>query len=438
MTEHVFTLSAMRAAIKAVTDGGHSVFSPSGSKMWLGCSGSLIPNLFAPDDSGEDAAYGTVGHMVAELWLKSGQKPRHLLGTKQWVEAGDWGFQIEVDEVMMDHVHRYVSWCKMLPGSHYVETRVDFSRLTPIENQGGTADHCACTYQRMVITDLKMGKGVHVYAKDNSQALLYALGFFYEWDWLYDFQEIEIRIAQPRRENMDTWTVSRKFLLEFAEYVRKRAHAAWVQNAPRTPSADACQWCRVSATCAAYAKTVIDGSGGAFDDIGDTIGAQAMREFRESLMNADEDRDTVDAATLTTEELDKLYAWRGGVERFWKKVALELSKRAAAGAKLKRWKLVEGRTRRAFRSKPEAVKRLVSLGCKLSDVVEEVTVSPAQAEELLRKAGHKTKDLPELMKGLTFKAPGKATLASVKDGRPSLEDVSADAFSDIIEMNEEI
>lgn len=428
----------MRAAIKAVTDGGHSVFSPSGSKMWLGCAGSLIPNLFAPDDSGEDAAYGTVGHMVAETWLKSRKKPLHLLGTKHWIEAGDWGFHILVDEVMMDHVHRYVSWCEMLPGSHYVETRVDFSQLTPIPNQGGTADHCACTYQRMVITDLKMGKGIHVYAKENSQALLYALGFFYEWDWLYDFQEIEIRIAQPRRDNMDVWIVSREYLLAFAEYVKKRAHAAWQQNAPRTPSEDACQWCRVVATCAAHAKVLIDASGGAFDDIGDTVGAHAMREFREKMMAADDTLDTVDAATLTTEELDKLYAWRGGVERFWKKVCAELSRRAADGAKLKRWKLVEGRTHRVFRDEKAAAERLIELGCKKSDVMKTAVPSPAQAEELLRKAGYKSKELPDLMKGMTFSPPGKPSLASVKDKRQSLEDVSADAFSDIIEMNEEL
>ena len=428
----------MQAAIKAVTDGGHSVFSPSGSKMWLGCSGSLIPNLFAPDDSGEDAAYGTVGHMVGETWLKEGRKPLHLLGTKHWVEAGDWGFHILVDETMMDHVHRYVSWCEMLPGSHYVETRVDFSQLTPIPNQGGTADHAACTFGRMVITDLKMGKGVHVYAKDNSQALLYALGFFYAWDWFYDFQEIEIRIAQPRRDNMDTWIVSREYLLEFAEYVKKRAFAAWVQNAPRTPSEDACQWCRVRGTCAAYAKVIVDCSGGAFDDIGDTIGAQGMREFRDRLMSSGDTLDTIDAATLTTEELDKLYAWRGGVERFWEQVKVELSRRAADGAKLKRWKLVESRSNRVFRDKKKAAARLIELGCNPNEVVEKKTVSPAQAEELLRKAGYTSKELPDLLKDMAIKPPGKATLASVKDSRASLEDVSADAFSDIIEMQEDL
>lgn len=437
MSEHIFTLAQMRAAMQAVVDGGHSVFSPSGSKMWLGCSGSLIPNLFAPDDAGEDAAYGTVGHMVGEVWLKTGVKPRHLLGTKHWVESGDWGFHILVDEVMMDHVARYVNWCDMLPGTHYVETRVDFSQLTPIPNQGGTADHCACTYQRMVITDLKMGKGVHVYAVENSQALIYALGFFFEWDWLYDFQEIVIRIAQPRRENMVEWTVDRKYLLAFADYVKERAHAAWIQNAPRTPSADACQWCKVIATCAAHAKVIVDATGGAFDSLGDTISEVGMRGFKDTLAE-NEIVDAIDASTLTTEELDKLYAWRGTVEKFWKKVTIELSQRAADGAKLQRWKLVEGRTHRAFKNAKVAAESLIELGCERDAVITVETCSPAKAELLLRKAGYKTKELPGLLKDLVFKPPGKATLASIKDARPTVGDVSASAFSDVIEMTEDL
>lgn len=430
MTEHTFSLEQMRAAIKAVEDGGHSVFSPSGSKMWLGCAGSLIPNLFAPDDSGEDAAYGTIGHMVAETWLKEGRKPNRLLGTKHWVEAGDWGFIVEVDESMMDYVKRYVDWCKNLPGDHYVETRVDFSQLTPIPNQGGTADHAACTYQRLVITDLKMGKGVRVYAKENSQALLYALGFFFAWDWLYDFQEIVVRIAQPRLDVFETWTVDREYLLEFAEYVKKRAAAAWVVNAPRTPSAEACQWCKVVATCAAHAKVVFDLTGGAFDELGDTISEVGMQGFRQNLAGL-EVLNGPDAATLTTDELDKLYAFRGTVEKFFAKVQQELARRAIDGAKLTRWKLVESRSHRAFRDKKAAAKRLIELGCKPSEVQSVEVCSPAEAERLLRKAGHASKDLPDLLESLVFRPPGKPTLASIKDSRASLENVTADAFADV-------
>lgn len=434
MTEHTFALAEMQAAIKRVMDGGHSVFSPSGSKMWLGCAGSLIPNLFAQDDSGEDAAYGTVGHMVGEEWLRSGVKPKHLLGTRQFVQAGEWGYLITVDEVMMDYVKRYVDWCKNLPGDHHVETRVDFSQLTPIPNQGGTADHVACTFQRMVITDLKMGKGVRVYARENSQALLYALGFFFEWDWLYDFQEFVIRIAQPRLDVFEEWTVDRAYLLAFAEYVKERAAAAWVQNAPRTPSAEACQWCRVQATCAAKAKVVIDLTGGAFDELGQEVTAEEMSYFREVLDDS-KVPEVASLATLTTLQMEKLYSWRGTVERYFKKVAEELERRARTGEKLVLQKLVEGRSHRVFRDKNRTVEALVALGLDRDDVITEELASPAKVEELLKKEGYKGKEIPALIADLVFRPPGKATLASVNDSRPNIAEKYDDAFSEFSEKS---
>lgn len=401
--------------------------------MWLNCAGSLIPNLFAPDDSGEDAAYGTVGHMVGETWLKAGEKPVHLLGTKHWVEAGDWGFHIEVDEEMMHHVERYVNWVRFLPGEHYVETRVDFSVLTPIPNQGGTADHVACMPRRMVITDLKMGKGVHVYAEDNTQALLYAVGFFLEWDWFYDFQEFEIRIAQPRRDNMDVWIVDRAYLLKFMEYVKVRAAAAWVQNAPRSPSSEACQWCKVSATCAANAKFLIEMTEGIFPDLSDDVTEPEMLEFKQQL---DEREDLVAAKPidLSTKQLGKLLQWEGTVDRFFKSVREELFKRSQNGDRSPLWKVGEGRSHRVFRNKEAVAKALVGAGCKKSDVYLEDVPSPAQAEVLLRKAGMARKDIPEFLDRYVFRPPGKATLVSAKDRRPEIVDDTSDVFGDTTEI----
>jgi len=434
MTEHTFTLADMRAAMQRIVDGGHSVFSPSGSPMWLGCSGSLIPNLFAQDDSGEDAAYGTVGHMVGETWLRDRTRPNHLLGTRHFVQAGEWGYFITVDAAMMEYVKRYVDWCRFLPGDHHVETRVDFSQLTPIPGQGGTADHAACTWQRLVITDLKMGKGVRVFAKENSQALLYALGFFYEWDWLYDFQEIVVRIAQPRLDVFEEWTVDRAYLLKFAEYVKERAFAAWVQNAPRTPSEKACLWCKIQATCAAKAKMTIELGGGLFENMGKEVSNADMVEFREDLAVADNPI-IADIATLSTLEMEKLYGWRGTVEKFFKKVGEELDRRARDGVKLKLFKTVEGRSHRVFRNKSKAVEALVALGLNREDLLAEELVSPAKAEELLMAEGYSAKDAKEALKQIVFQPPGKATLAPLKDSRPALVDAYDDAFSEFVEKS---
>lgn len=420
----------MQAAIKAVMDGGHSVFSPSGSKMWLNCSGSLIPNIFAEDDAGEEAAWGTVGHMVAETWLKDKARPNHLLDTKHIVYNAGWGFVITVDHEMLEAAGRYVNWVKNLPGEHFIETRVDFSVLTPIPNQGGTADHVACTPGRMVITDLKMGKGVHVYAKDNSQALLYAIGFFLEWDWFYDFQEFEIRIAQPRRENMDVWIVDRAYLLKFMEKVKVKAAAAWVQNAPRSPSSEACQWCKVASTCSAYAKFLCDMTENVFDDLTQEVSTSEMIEFKSRLDETDE---LVPAKTsdLTTAQLGKLLQWRPSVERFFNKVNEELFRRSQNGDTSKLWYIAEGRSHRVVRDKKQFGLALVAAGVSPKDVFIEDVPSPAEAERLLMKAGMKGADAEAHIAPYIFKPPGKATLVAVGDKRPPLADVTEGVFGDL-------
>jgi len=426
---HIFTVADIRDAMLRVVQGGHSVFAPSASKMWLNCAGSLIPNLFAPDESGEDAAYGTVGHMVGEQWLKSGKKPLHLLHKTFWVDGAGWGFFITVDEVMVDHVERYVKWCRRLEGEHFVEQRVDFSVLTPIPNQGGTADHVACAYQVMVITDLKMGKGVWVYAEDNTQAMLYALGFFYAWDWLYDFQRIIIRIAQPRLDNFDVWEITREELLEFAATVKVKAAAAWEKNAPRTPSPEACMWCRVQSTCTARAKVVFDVAGGDVTTGDKPVDVKRMIMFKKELAN-NEDAALAEAATLTTFELERIYTWKPSVERFFKQVQEELESRANDNAKLVLTKQVEGRTHRAWKHPKAALHRLLELGLDRGDVESLEMASPSVVEDLLTKAGHKRKDLPDLLDDLIFKPPGRTTIVPIKDRRRPVHDRDGGAFDD--------
>lgn len=403
--------------------------------MWINCSGSLIPNLLAPDSAGREAAEGTVAHFVGETWLKSGVRPTHLLGTVEWVEEGDWGFLIEIDEVMFDYVQTYVDWCAFLPGDHYVEQRVYFSQITPIPNQGGTADHVVCRLHEMIITDLKYGKGVWVFAEKNTQALLYALGFFYEWDWLYDFQTIRIRIAQPRLDNFDEWVVTREELLAFAEYARERAHAAWVIDAPRTPSEKACQWCNVKSTCTAIAKLQIDLMAAAFDDLGAAVTHEQMEEFVDELaMTAVPE--TVPLVTLNTADLAVLYSFRKLADSWWKAVSNELYRRAINGEHVPGMKLVESRSRRVFRNSQMAARKLKALGLAEDRIWDTSIRSPAQIEIELRKKGHRTKDLPDLLSDLVFKPVGKATLAPISDKRVALVDISGLAFADLDETRE--
>jgi len=398
--------------------------------MFLNCPGSLIPNLLAPDDAGEDAAYGTVAHALGEEWRKSGVKPVHRVGTKQFVPAGEWGFMIEIDDAMLDYVQMSVDWSSLLPGDHIVEVRVNYSDLTPIKNQGGTLDFGAMRHGVCVIQDEKYGKSEEILAEENTQLMLYAYGVYREWDWLYGFKEFVIRISQPRLNHFDEWTVSTERLLEFAAWAKERMHLAWSPDAPRVPGHKQCKWCKVKSSCAAAAKLENDLVTQAFAGIVE-YDESDIEQFKSELDIGMLTR-PLSIMTLSTEQMATLKQYRKFSEAFWKSLDKELMRRAIVlDEKIPGMKLVEGRSYRQFKSKQETIKTLVGLGCSVKDVVVESLVSPAESEKLLRKAGHRHKDIPRLLAELVEKPPGKPTLVPLSDRRSEIKDITADAFQSL-------
>lgn len=425
MSEHRIDLKQL----ESIRDGsGHSIFGASGSAMFLNCPGSLIPNLLAPDDAGEDAAYGTVAHAMGELWRKTGRKPVQFLGKRKFVEAGDWGFFIEIDETMLDYVQESVDWSALLPGDHIVEVRVDYSDLTPIRKQGGTLDFGATMLHRAYIQDEKYGKSEEIMAEENTQLMLYAYGLYRQWDWLYGFKEFVIRISQPRLGHFDEWVCSRERLLEFAAWAKERMHLAWTHDAPRTPGHKQCCWCKVKSSCAAAAKMENDLVTEAFAGIRE-YDEEDIEQFKDSLDAGLLDR-PLSVMTLSLEQMVALKQYQRFSESFWKSLDKELIRRAITmQEKIPGMKLVHGRSFRAFKNKNVAINTLVELGCDVKDVVVETLVSPAEAEKLLRKAGHRHKDLPQLLGPLVEKPPGKPTLVPLSDRRDEIKDVTDGAFA---------
>lgn len=475
-------------------NGGHSIFAPSGSAMWLGCSGSLIPNLQAPDNAGKDAAYGTVGHEVAETWLNSiaayaafddrpdgpfteedvdACEPLELVGTMKTVVEPSETFEIEIDEDMLAYVRQYIMWCIVLPGKHYVEVRGDFSRLTPIPKQGGTADHAACSPGLLVISDLKMGKGEQVFAavdvddpralvdeyeagmNGNSQALIYAICFFYAYDALYNFERIVVRIAQPRLDHWHVWETTREELLKFAEFVKVRAAAAWVPGAPRSAGKKTCRWCKIKGSCGALLALVHRETDDVFSAVVDEpdcsiclgLGCEMCRETDDAIEGqftvigskdivaarrdlADDKfmADPRDPAHLTTPELEKLLPLRKLVESWFSQVEVELTKRAKNGDPLERHKLVTGRSgRRKWLDDKDAAEELVDfIGVPEEAIHESKMRSPAQIEEKMKTLlGVKPKSAQALISHLTTQSEGRPTLVLLTDKREALEDVGA-------------
>lgn len=399
--------------------------------MWLTCSGSLLANLAADDEAGFEAAEGTVAHSVGEEWLKTGERPDHLVGDIVEIDEGHEVFHIEITTEMLDFVQEYVDWCMYLPGDKFVEKRVYFSQLTPIPKQGGTADHFALEPGVLTITDLKYGIGEPVSAEENTQAMLYALGVFYEWDWAYNFQRIVIRIAQPRRDNMDVWETTRDRLMEFAGYVKARAALAWVPNAPRTPSEKGCRWCKVKRDCPAYLTIAEDIADDAFADL-DEISTERMERAMKRLDQRIEPPVLEKPMKLTTKQLIKLSQYGSLFKSFFEGIDEELISRAQDGEKVPGKKLVEGVSHRVFTSEEEAEEAVAEAGLDPLDLYVAKTRTPAQMEEMLmKKRGLKKAEAVKILAKAVRKPPGKPTLAPITDKRPELVIDVDEMFADL-------
>lgn len=411
--------------------GAHSIYSPSASKMWLTCSGSLVPNVLAPDSISVDTAYGTVAHEMSELWLKTGIKPRHMRGTLQIVEDDETFFIIPVDNEMLDYVQQSVDLCLSLPGEHIVEQRVYFDDLTPIPQQGGTLDHAAIAGDTAWVTDHKYGAGVKVYAERNPQAMLYSYALIKS---LPDIRRVIIRINQPRLHHFDEWETTRDEIMQFAGYVRERAKLAWAVDAPRTPDPEACRFCAIQRTCPAYAQMMFDMTAAQTGQAFDVADMQAFKDDLDSGLFAPA---TVDPLALDTAQLASLKPFKPMVLKFWNTIDHELMKRAKHGEEVPGYKIVEGRSFRDYVNRDQAIEHLVDCGIPREEVLIQSVISPAEAEKKLVKAGHRRKDLPDLLGGITKKPPGKPTLVPLADKRPALVDLTSIAFGDLEDENPE-
>ncbi|MGP1667051.1 MAG: DUF2800 domain-containing protein, partial [Rhodanobacter sp.] len=366
----------------------------------------------------------------------TGERPDHLVGTVETVVEESGVFEILITQEMLDYLADYVTWCNMQPGVHFTETRVDFSDVTPLPNQKGTSDHAACTPGRLVVTDLKYGKGVQVFAKDNTQAILYAYGFFKLHDWLFDFQEIEIRIGQPRFDHWDTWTISREELLEWVQWLRTRAYEAWRLNAPRTPGDKQCQFCKIKGSCMAYAVMVERSLDGMFDNLDDTVTVEQMEDVANRLDDGSFafPMDPGAVGRLTIEQKMTLSKYAPLVTKWFDAIAEDIAAEVKKGVKVPGKKLVEGRSSRVFKNDEVAAEHLMFLGLDEDVVRPRTMIGITAAETQLQKCGYKRKHLPALLKGVVFKPPGRPIVVDEDDPRPAITDMTGSAFENLDEQ----
>jgi len=407
---------------------GHSIYGASKSPRYLLCTGSLRAEIGLPDTARFEAAEGTVAHEVADTWMRTGREPRERIGEVVTVKLETGTYNVPIDAAMLTHLGGHVERCLSAPGQHYFEQRVDYSRLTPILRQGGTADHFVCAPQHLVIDDLKYGVADQIFAERNSQPMLYGLGVIYEWDWLYAFERVTIRIHQPRLDHWDVWETTVSELLEFAEWARVRMHQAWRPDAPRTPSEKACRYCKAKLQCPEAAQALER----VLDDVFDDLTPPFESTGTPALWGQAPPAETFAPwPAQSTDALVNMLSYRKLFEKLFDDAYEELKTRILRGDKVPGWMVAQGKNSRHVSDEGGAAGFWDLWGLPPEALWERKFLSPAKLEERLVQSGVSLGLARKLIAPYVHTSPGVPVVAPVTKGKREALDLADDTFEDL-------
>jgi hypothetical protein len=368
--------------------GKHAILSASSSERWINCppSARLCENY--PDRGSDYAAEGTDAHTLCEFRLKQALG----LPAKDPIEDLGW-YNEEMEEcaaAYTAYVMELVEAAKQSGSTPTVliEQRVDFSRW--VESGFGTADCIVIADRILNIVDYKHGQGVEVSAVDNSQMKLYALGALEIVDYLYDIEEIQMTIFQPRKGNVSVFQISREALLEWAEGELTRQAQLAFEGKGEFSCGEWCRFCKAKAECRERANANL---------------ALAQLEFQLPALLDDEEIAEI------LGKLDALVSWATDVKEY----ALQ---QAVSGKAWTGWKLVEGRSNRRYTNENAVIAAVLQAGY---DPYEKKVLGITAMQKALGKARFE-----ELLSPFIEKPQGKPTLVPESDKRPAMNTAKND------------
>lgn len=372
----------------------HARLSPSAAHRWIPCSGSLALEESLPKGERTDSVHsreGTAAHELAQWTLNDPTKAcADFVGR---FTSNDWEVTHEMAkdvQVYIDNIRDYAKGNAL-----FVEKRVDFSEAIGVPNCFGTLDAGIITTdgEELQIHDLKFGRGVQVFAEENEQLMIYALGMLIEYGLLHDFKRVRLVIHQPRLHHLSEWDCTVDELITFSHVVRAAAREAISGNGQLVPGKKQCQWCKAAAVCPALTKTVTE-----------TIGTELDTPERTVIpKNATELALKMDAIEM--------------IEIWCKAIRAEVERTLFAGDNVPGYKLVQGRQgHRAWVSDKEVEDTFKAMRLTLEEMYNFKLISPTDAEKLLKDQPRRWKKIEPLI----TRAPGKPSVASMDDKRPAL------------------
>lgn len=369
-------------------DEHSKLFSPSASARLLTCPGSAKASEGIPDQESLFAAEGHDAHALAEIRLCE----RLGLQTNEKIEDLTF-YNREMEDYISDYVsyvlEKVASIKKDCPDAIVlIEQKVAAVRYD--ESLFGSTDVAIIADKVLTIIDLKYGRGVLVNAKENTQEMCYGLCAMETFGNLYDIEDINLCIFQPRLSNVSEWSLTVKELYKWADEILKPGIEKIRAGSEEFHPSRHCVFCKAKPLCKALRDQNLE---------------LAKHEFRPAfLMDDSEIEEVLDKA-------DDFVNWINSVKEF----ALE---DAMKGKKYDHYKLVEGRSNRKYVDETKVI-----------NVVKEAGYNPYE-EKLLSVTGMQCRlgkaRFEELLGNLVVKPRGKLTLVPREDKRPEVNPASVD------------
>ena len=374
----------------------HAYLSPSSAHRWLVCPPIVQFEAAVPGDgSSSFAAEGTAAHALAEACLTKRFKLGKATAMIKEAKASTF-YDAEMEEAVSlycdlveEHANVYTRPIIEL------ESKLDMGKWAP--DVKGTSDVVIIADGVVEIIDLKYGKGVPVYAENNPQLMLYALGAYDKYSILYDFDKIKMTIIQPRLDNVSTFEIETEELLYWADnYVAPRAVQAYEGTGEWTITDDVVKFSKIRAQ----------------------LRPRAEKNFK--LLDK---YDSKEAATLSDEEIAEILDRAPEIKKWLDHVeSYALSQALSGKASYPGFKVVAGRSIRKI-SDPQAVMMTLDMeGYEESQYTKpKELVALGSLEKLVGK-----KELAALIGDYIVKPDGKPTLVPDSDKRPPLRDANSD------------
>ncbi len=406
---------------------GHSKYSASGFEAAALCPGKRVMERGLPDSSSKYADEGTAAHaLFADLIDGVAPAEAYLVDTTWWPVTDEMRAAVDTAVASVREIACY--------GMVLSETRVNYSAAlgVPADEAWGTADIIAAVDHELQVHDYKHGRGVEVFAEENPQMMLYALGALAQAQGvLGEFTQVRMVIHQPRiKSEPSQWMTTVEQLEGWAAgdgraaVADRQAAAAnydfatfgWEPEYLR-PNEKSCKFCRAKSTCPALrgeaTRTVFEIVPASPDEFDGLAPAERVKVSDDAWL----------AAVLSKADM---------IEDYLKAVRAEVETRLLAGVEIPGFKIVEGKKgNRAWASPADAEAQLKAMRLKVEEMYDLKLISPTTAEKLAKAKTIGPRQWKTLQESIT-RSDGVKHVAPVTDPRPALVlTPAADEFSDV-------